>query len=71
MAIGEPDKRPADPVARLRTLVRFAKNKATQRKLAEKRGETPSRIPWAEKDGIAILHTDTNKTIEKLRDLGF
>jgi hypothetical protein len=50
MAIGEPDKRPADPVARLRTLVRFAKNKATQRKLAEKRGETPSRIPWAEKD---------------------
>ncbi len=32
---------------------------------------TKNTIPWEEKDGIAILHTDTNKTIQKLKDLGF
>ena len=32
---------------------------------------TKNTIPWEEKDGIAILHTDVNKTIQKLKDLGF
>ena len=32
---------------------------------------TKNTIPWEQNGGIAILHTDTNKTIQKLQDLGF
>ena len=32
---------------------------------------TRNTIPWEQKGGIAILHTDVNKTVQKLKDLGF
>jgi len=31
---------------------------------------TKNTVPWEKEGGIAILHTDTNKTIEKLEELG-
>jgi len=31
---------------------------------------TKNTIPWDNEGGIAILHTDTNKTIEKLEEIG-
>ena len=31
---------------------------------------TKNTVPWDNEGGIAILHTDANKTIEKLEEIG-